>query len=387
MPHSVGTEKQAPRPSQAPRSGRAQASTRPAVAKKTSAAPSSQTRAQTQSRSWTKQLMHDIEAPARSAIEEALVRLGSEQHTREWIEKELRPRLLEALASKPAPQAPVPKGSSSSPSRSEAPSLDSLVPQGSGGLRKASSQEHSATRVSKPPPPPPQYQTPSTPPLEAAPRRSAPPPLPPSVGRSSERPSQAADQATSRSSDTATPPPSSARSDSQRQIPPVATKEKTDLLAPFARKFEALRYVEGASEAAEFLLDLALEVIPARAGLVHLHDAENAEFVIAAARGEKAAALESLTTSETDALATDAFAQGRPLQVTRPWNDPRIQKGRWALLPPKRAVVCAPAELMGRKWGFFELVDPKNGTGFSKEQLAALRDLAHKFAEFLATHA
>jgi GAF domain-containing protein len=181
------------------------------------------------------------------------------------------------------------------------------------------------------------------------------------------------------------PPPSSRHRELETLIPPVSQSEE-DLIEPIVKRLTALRFIESREEAAAFLLEMALDVVPARVGLIHFFDPGPSEFVVAAAVGDRASALESWSTESHDPLLSDALRDKKLVHVTSTKKNPRVQKGRWAIIQPRNAVVCVPCHRASRRIGAFELVDPHGRTEFARNQLNALTFIAGEFSKFVSEH-
>jgi len=178
------------------------------------------------------------------------------------------------------------------------------------------------------------------------------------------------------------PPPSTRRRELETLIPPVRKGEE-DLIEPLTKKLQGLKFIEDRAEAARFILELALEAAPARSGLLHFYDASSRQFVVEAAGGDKAMALDAWASDETDEMMSDALRKRQLVHITAPRKNPHLNKGRWAILQPKHAVVCVPCARAGKRLGAIELIDPHVREEFARNQLNALTFLATELAQFL----
>lgn len=165
-------------------------------------------------------------------------------------------------------------------------------------------------------------------------------------------------------------------------IPPVQKSEE-DLIEPLLERLEDLKLIANRSEGARYVLELALTVAPARVGLVHLYEPGTSEFCAEAVLGERALALEGWTSEEQDIVLSEALREKRLVHITAPRKNPRVSKGRWAVILPKHALVTVPCQRAGRPFGAIELVDPHERDEFARNQLNALTYLAGEFAKYL----
>jgi len=125
------------------------------------------------------------------------------------------------------------------------------------------------------------------------------------------------------------------------------------------------------------------ETLRPSAVLVHLYDINRGEYVVAAASGKRADVLLDCSTADDEPLVAAALKSGEAVLVVDPSSDPRVARGRWLLVEPKRSVLCAPASLDGRYLGLVEVADPACGV-FDEGDRNALTYVATTFARFLA---
>lgn len=249
-------------------------------------------------------------------------------------------------------------------------------------LKKPRSEAPKSHPEASRPPAPPSFQplASKSQKLSGAARASSRPPPPPWRAQDS---TPEAPQARPRRGESMPPAPSSRRRELETLIPPVQ-KSEDDLIEPLMKRLTALRFIESREEAATFLLDLAIDAVPARVGMIHFYDPGPSEYVVAAAAGERASALESWSSGDDDPLLSEALRQKKLVHITSTEKNPRVQKGRWAIVRPRHAVVCVPCHRAGRRVGAFELVDPHERSDFARNQLNALSFLAGELSKFVA---
>lgn len=161
-------------------------------------------------------------------------------------------------------------------------------------------------------------------------------------------------------------------------------EQEKDLFLPYERRLQALSYAESSQEAATLLLEMLVDAVPCRAGLIHRYDKGSACFVVESAHGDKASALEGFETPPSDPIVRATLAQKTPLHLTPASDKDLFTKGRFALLLPKRAVACASGTRRDQPVGLIELVDPLEGAEFSRAQLTALGDFFSAYAKVVA---
>jgi hypothetical protein len=149
--------------------------------------------------------------------------------------------------------------------------------------------------------------------------------------------------------------------------------------------FEALHdlhFSADVREGAAFVQRVLREKMRAGTILVHVHDINSRHFVVMSAHGSRAAALVDYATPEDDAFVAEIMkSDGAALFAA---SDPRLARGRWLLVEPRRSVLCAPAVVDGRYLGLIELADPEDGTELGEDDRNALTYVANAFARFLA---
>ena len=225
----------------------------------------------------------------------------------------------------------------------------------------------------KPPPPPEEARTdPELAPLAPRVAQPAPPP------RKPEPPPPR----------TAQPPPKSEpprpRPTAARE-PDPATKKAEDVLVDLFERTPAV-FGKGRDEALYFLLDLAMEKIPADAGSVYVADLNRRDLRFAAARGPKADALLKLGMTVPMGRGFVGFCaqEGVGIAINDAQRDPRFYKEVADRLGYEtKSIMTTPIVSHGRTLGALQLINKKGSSAFTPGELAVLHYLAHQAAAYL----
>lgn len=151
--------------------------------------------------------------------------------------------------------------------------------------------------------------------------------------------------------------------------------------------FEALHdlhFSPGVHAGTDYIAALVAEKTGARVALVHLYDINRGEFVVASAIGARADALLDWSTPEEDPIVAEALANVEAIGISDPEADARLRRDRWALIEPRRSVICAPVLREGRYLGLIEVVDPIDGDEFTETDRNAMTYVAGALATFLS---
>jgi GAF domain-containing protein len=146
-----------------------------------------------------------------------------------------------------------------------------------------------------------------------------------------------------------------------------------------------LHFMRDAVEGGNYCLTLAMEKLPSQAGIVHLYDINQREFLVTSARGVGASALLLRRHSEADALLSSAMKKRRAVVVDDATQGDAASIDRYAALGGARSLVIAPVMQAGRFLGAIELVNPLDGHPFTESEGNALTYIAEQFAEFVAS--
>ncbi len=175
----------------------------------------------------------------------------------------------------------------------------------------------------------------------------------------------------------------------QKSSPSVQKDMKVqveDMLSEVFERVQELSKKATAEEALYFLLDLALEKVPADAGSVLRADAASGDLAFLAARGPKAKQLLSskITIPAGTGFAGFCSAEGVSVAVSDVDKDPRY----YAAVSEKvdyetKSLICAPMMTHGRSFGCLQLINRKGGGMFLEHEVGLLSYLAHQAALYM----
>lgn len=166
--------------------------------------------------------------------------------------------------------------------------------------------------------------------------------------------------------------------------PPTLRPAGDRLVGSIFEALHGLHFIADVREGASFVCRTLSGKLRAASTMVHLYDINSGHFIIVSAEGQRAAALSDYATKEDDALIATVLKGDDALLVEDPSNDPRLCRGRWALVEPKRSVLCAPVTREGRQLGIIELTDPAGGGVFNEDDKNAVMYAASALSSFLA---
>jgi GAF domain-containing protein len=147
-----------------------------------------------------------------------------------------------------------------------------------------------------------------------------------------------------------------------------------------------LHFAPDVIEGGDYVLGLALEMIPSRAGLLHLYDIDHREYVIACVSGVGSDALLNRRLPEHDPLFSSAMRKRRALVLADARTDEHARVAeRYALLGGATSVIVSPVMKGGRFLGVIELMNPLDGVAFTDDEGNAIDYLSEQFGEFVAT--
>ncbi len=152
-----------------------------------------------------------------------------------------------------------------------------------------------------------------------------------------------------------------------------------------------LDFCADSMEAATFTLSLVMEKLASDAGVVHLYDIDQREFVVVRTAGAGIAALRGLRTADSDPLAAEAMRTRDALIVADPAGDARVAGPRWQAVrnvvgKPVTSIACARVAQGGRFLGLIELCNLSGTAAFEAGDEHALTYIAERFTEFVAAH-
>jgi hypothetical protein len=181
------------------------------------------------------------------------------------------------------------------------------------------------------------------------------------------------------------PPVSQTRPASKPPVPPPPVAKRRvrgdELISVLFESMHDLHFLRDSIEGGEFCLQLALEKLPSRFGLVYLYDIDRREFVIIAASPGAPQGMVGRRYAETEALLSAAMRKRRALVLAG--ADPALAE-HTASFGGARDVLLAPVMQAGRFLGAIEIADPTDGVAFSELDANAITYMAEQYAEFVA---
>src|SRR5207302_6674155 len=88
-----------------------------------------------------------------------------------------------------------------------------------------------------------------------------------------------------------------------------------ELITSLFESMHDLHFLRDALDGGQFCLALATEVLPARAAIIHFHDIERREWVVACTRGKETARLLVMRTPADDEILREAARKRRAIVV------------------------------------------------------------------------
>ncbi len=165
--------------------------------------------------------------------------------------------------------------------------------------------------------------------------------------------------------------------------------KKVDLEDMLADVFERVQEVytkDSQQSALYFLLDLALEKVPAEAGSVYAADAGSGDLSFVAVRGPRAQEIlqAKIVVPAGTGIVGFCATEGVSLALSDVQKDPRY----YAAVSEKvnfetRSVLCSPVISHGRTFGCMQLLNKKGSPVFSEHELGLLHYVAHQAALYL----
>ncbi len=137
-------------------------------------------------------------------------------------------------------------------------------------------------------------------------------------------------------------------------------------------------------DAVNFVMELAMEKVPADSGAVLFADVHGRELYFATARGPKSDAIMDFRVPMGQGIAGFCAREGVSLAISDAQNDPRFyRKIQAALGYETQSVVCAPIQHEGRVYGCLELINRREGSHFTSNEVNALTYIGKQFAEYI----
>jgi hypothetical protein len=159
-----------------------------------------------------------------------------------------------------------------------------------------------------------------------------------------------------------------------------------ELIASLFEAMHELQFSRDVIEGGDYLLALALEMIPSKAALLHFYDINRREYVVACVAGAGTERLLNRRFAESEPLFAAAmrkrralvFADARSEEVT-------ASTERFVVLGGAISVIVSPVAQGGRFLGILELLNPTDGVPFSEDEGNAIDYMSDQFGEFVAS--
>ncbi len=159
-----------------------------------------------------------------------------------------------------------------------------------------------------------------------------------------------------------------------------------ELIANLFEAMHELHFARDVIEGGDYVLALALEMIPSRTGIVHLYDIDRREYVVACVSGPGSEVLLNRRHPETEALLQSAMRKKRAIVLENATTDENaLAAERYAAVGGVTSAVISPVQQAGRFLGVIELLNPLDGIGFKNEEGNAIDYISEQFGDFVAT--
>ncbi|MBI3178385.1 MAG: GAF domain-containing protein [Deltaproteobacteria bacterium] len=166
----------------------------------------------------------------------------------------------------------------------------------------------------------------------------------------------------------------------------VEEQSTDDLIAGLFESAQAVYEQPDLTGAAYLLLDLAMQAVPSDSGAVFIADINRQDLFFAAARGPKGQEAMKFRVPMGQGIVGFSAQAGVSLAVSDVQRDPRFYaRIAQSLGYETRSILCSPAQKEGRVFGALELINKKNGTSYTSEEVSLLNYLAHELAEYLVS--
>jgi hypothetical protein len=171
-----------------------------------------------------------------------------------------------------------------------------------------------------------------------------------------------------------------------RSGPRPLKDELEDVLAEVFERVQEVHSKPTEEAAMYFLLDLALEKIPAESGTVYHADGGSGDLSFVAVRGPKANQLlaSKIVVPSGTGLAGFSAAEGVSVAVSDAEKDPRYYRSISEKLGYEvQSILCAPMMTHGRAFGCVQILNKRGSKTFSEHEVGLLSYVAHQAALFL----
>jgi GAF domain-containing protein len=146
-----------------------------------------------------------------------------------------------------------------------------------------------------------------------------------------------------------------------------------------------LQFTRDVVEGGDYVMALALEMIPSRAGIVHLYDIDRREFVIACVSGPATEILLGRRHPEAEPLLASAMRKRRAIVLSDAKSDEGGLAERFQSIGGATSIICSPVLKGGRFLGAIEIANPIDGIPFTEHEGNAIDYISEQFAEFVAS--
>jgi GAF domain len=167
---------------------------------------------------------------------------------------------------------------------------------------------------------------------------------------------------------------------------PPAEPNVEDMLEDVFERVQEIHSKKTVDDALYFLLDLAMEKVPADAGSVFRADAASGDLSFIAARGPKAKELvaQKIIVPAGEGIAGFCATEGVSVAISDVQRDPRYFKEVAARVDYEtRSVVCSPMMTHGRSFGCIQLINRAGAPHFAEHEVGIVSYLAHQAALYL----
>ena len=165
---------------------------------------------------------------------------------------------------------------------------------------------------------------------------------------------------------------------------PTALRDMEEIYADLLEETSTIYNCGSIKVASSFILDLAARTIPAEAGAVFISDINRNDLVFSAAIGAKADDVMEFRVPMGAGIVGFCAQEGVSLAISDASNDERFYKKISESVGYKTySILCSPVQHEGRVLGALELINRKDGGGFTQNEIAALNFLAHEFSQYL----
>ncbi|MBX5484639.1 MAG: GAF domain-containing protein, partial [Myxococcaceae bacterium] len=163
-------------------------------------------------------------------------------------------------------------------------------------------------------------------------------------------------------------------------------EEIEDMLAEVFERVQGVFAQPSVDDALYYLLDLALEKIPAESGTIFDADAATGDLTFHAVRGPKAKELlgANLVIPAGTGIVGFCAVEGVSVALSDVQKDPRYFRGvaeRVNYTP--QSILCAPMMTHGRTFGCLQILNRHNGSKFNEVEIGLASYIAHQAALYL----